>query len=193
MGQSTEEVTQDIEATRRELSRDVDELTDKVSPGRVVQRRKEAAKNRLSSIRDRVMGGASDAKHSASSAGGSVTDSVTGTASGAVDMIQDRTEGNPLAAGLIAFGAGMLIASLIPATEKETDAAKHAVDTAKEYGEPLMDEAKSIGQDMGQNLKESATQAASEVKSTAQDSVQYVKEEAQSSAQNVKDQASDQN
>jgi ElaB/YqjD/DUF883 family membrane-anchored ribosome-binding protein len=185
MGQSTEELTQDIEATRRELSRDVDELGDKVSPSRVVQRRKEAAKSRLGSIRDKVMGSASDGKHSASSAGTSVSD----TASGAVDTIQDKTEGNPLAAGLIAFGAGMLIASLIPASEKETEAARRAVDAAKEHGQPVLDEAKSIGQDMGQNLKETATQAASDVQSTAQDSAQRVKDEGKSSAQTVKSDA----
>jgi hypothetical protein len=50
----------DIEATRASLSRDIDELTDKVNPTRVVERRKEAAKGRLGSIRDKVMGAAPD-------------------------------------------------------------------------------------------------------------------------------------
>jgi hypothetical protein len=39
----------DIEETRANLTRDIDELTDKVNPTRVVERRKEAAKGRLGS------------------------------------------------------------------------------------------------------------------------------------------------
>jgi len=200
----------DIEATRASLSRDIDELTDKVNPTRVVERRKEAAKGRLGSIRDKVMGAAPDlgavkshvpgvgsssgssgpgvaqrASGVASGVGGSVSD----TASGAVDTLGAKAQGNPLAAGLVAFGAGMLISALLPATEKETQVAQRAVDAAKEHGQPVLDEAKSVGQEIGQDLKESATQSAQQVAATAQDSAQTVKQEGQSSAQTVKDEA----
>ena len=33
--------------------------------------------------------------------------------------VKRKTQGNPLAAGVIAFGLGMLVSSLIPSTEKE--------------------------------------------------------------------------
>ena len=197
MGQDTEGLTTtpaDIDATRSNLSRDIDELTDKVSPSRVVERRKEAAKGRLGSIRDTVMGaspiggsgGGGGVGSKVSDAAGSVSD----TTGGALDAVGSRAQGNPLAAGLVAFGAGMLISALIPASEKEAKLAQRAVDAAKEHGQPVVDEAKSVGQQMGEELKGSAVESAQQVKETAQDSVDNVKQEGQSSAQTVKDQAS---
>jgi ElaB/YqjD/DUF883 family membrane-anchored ribosome-binding protein len=191
MGQNAEELSTtpaDIEATRADLSRNLDELTDKVSPQRVVERRKEAAKSSLASVRDKVMGSAQDAKAnlgSGSGAAGSVKDS----AQAAAGTVGSATAGNPLTAGLVAFGAGMLVSALLPASKQETEAARNVVDAAKEHGQPLVDEAKSVGQEMGQELGESAAQAAQQVKSQAQDSVENVKQEGQSSVDQVKDQA----
>lgn len=197
MGTQPEELSTspaDIEATRADLSRNIDELTDKVSPQRVMQRRKDAAKGRLSSIREKVMGTASTTGSQVSSAGSGIGDSasgavgsVTDSAQGAVGTVQSRTQGNPLAAGMVAFGAGMLISALIPSSDKEAQAAQRMVDTAKEQG--FVDEVGSVGQEMGQNLKEAATEAAEEVKSTAQDSAETVAQEGQSSAQTVRDQS----
>jgi gas vesicle protein len=204
MGQDTEGLTTtptDIDATRANLSRDIDELTDKVSPGRVVERRKEAAKGRIGSIRDKVMGASPLSSSGGTggsgvggvgSVGSKVSDaagSVSDTAGGALHAAGSRAQGNPLAAGLVAFGAGMLISALIPASEKEAQVAQRAVETAKEHGQPVVDEAKSVGQQMGQDLKDSATESAQHVKETAQDSVENVKQQGQSSAQTVKEQA----
>jgi gas vesicle protein len=199
----------DIEATRASLSRDIDELTDKVSPARVVDRRKEAVKGRLGSVRDSVMGAAPDlgavkdklpGSGSGSGSGGSsgpglserasgAASSASGAASGAVDTLGARAQGNPLAAGLVAFGAGMLLSALIPASEKEARVAGQALEVAKEHGQPVLEEAKSVGQQIGADLKESATESAQQVKDTAQESVATVQAEGQSSAQTVKDDA----
>lgn len=198
MGQDTEELTTtpaDIAATRENLSRDIDELADKVSPARVVDRRMEAAKGRFGSVKEKVMGAVPTPSSSSGSGGGigdavsSAKGSVSDTASGAVGAVESRTQGNPLAAGVVAFGAGMLISALIPPSEKEAEVAQRAVEAAKEHAQPLVDEAKSVGQQMGQDLKESATQSAQEVKATAESSVQNVRQEGQSSAQAVKDEA----
>lgn len=192
MGQSTEELTSQIEDTRGRMASDLDALQDKVSPSAIVQRRKEATKNRIGSVRDRVMG-------AASSAGGTVSDkmpspsgvvgSVQGGAQSGVSSAQDRVQGSPLAAGVVAFGAGMVIASLFPATSREADAAHRVVETAKDKGQPLMDEAKAAGQELGQDLKDRATEAAQQVKDSATESAQQVKDEAQSSAESVKSEA----
>ncbi|MCW2711438.1 MAG: hypothetical protein JWP24_1632 [Marmoricola sp.] len=197
MGQNAEELSTtpaDIEATRADLSRNLDELTDKVSPQRVVERRKEAAKSSLASVRDKVMGSAQDAKASLGSGSGSgsgsgAAGSVKDSAQAAAGTVGSATAGNPLTAGLVAFGAGMLVSALLPASKQETEAARNVVDAAKEHGQPLVDEAKSVGQEMGQDLGESAAQAAQQVKSQAQDSVENVKQEGQSSVDQVKDQA----
>ncbi len=200
MGQGTEEPLtekeRDIEATRARLARDTDELGDKLSPHRMVQRRTEAAKGRLGSMRDRVMGSASSAGDTVTSAGSSVSSGAAGAAStvgdrmgDAAHMAQARTQGNPLAAGLVAFGAGMVVSALLPPTEKEKQLGEAAVDTAREHGQPVVEEAKSMGQEVGQNLKDSAKEAAEEVTSTAQDSAETVKQETRSSAESVTDEA----
>ena len=192
MGQDAEELTTtpaDIEATRSNLTRDIDELTDKVSPSRA--RPPEGGgqgPHRL--LRDKVMGSAADAGGSLSGTASSATGSISDTATGAINGLESRTQGNPLAAGVVAFGAGMLISALIPASEKEAQAAQKLTQVAKDQGQPLIDEAKSVGQDMATDLKESAADSAQQVQATAQDSVEAVKQEGQSSAQTVKDEAS---
>ena len=192
MGQNAEELTTtpaDIEATRSSLTRDIDELTDKVSPSRAIDRRKEAAKGRLGSLRDKVMGPTTHAGSSLSGTASSATDSISGAATGALSGLETRAQGNPLAAGVVAFGAGMLISALIPATEKETQAAQKLAQVAKEQGQPLIAEAKSMGQDMAADLQDSAADSAQRVQAAAQDSVETVKQEGQSSAQTVKNEA----
>jgi hypothetical protein len=166
MGTSTEELNDDIARTRAELSQDVDALQDKVSPTAILERRKSAVRDRLASAKDKVMGGGQEAAHG-----------VSGATSGAGSAIEGRVEGSPLAAGLVAFGAGMVIAGLIPATKAEAQGALRLKDAAQEHGQPVMDEAKSAAQEVGEQLKDKATQAAQEVKASAQDSADRVKDE----------------
>jgi ElaB/YqjD/DUF883 family membrane-anchored ribosome-binding protein len=190
MGQSTEELSQDIAETRQSMTANVDALQDKVSPSAIVERRKQAARGRMLGVRDRVMGTAHSVRSSAGDTAGSTTGSVKDSAQSAVSGAQDRVEGSPLAAGLVAFGAGMLISALIPASEKEAVAAGHVVDAAKEHGQPVMDQAKSMAQDVAQDVKQTATQAAQEVKDTATDSAERVKSEGKSGVGEVRSQTS---
>lgn len=183
MGESTEELNADIENTRQDLSRNLDALEDRVSPNRIIERRKEAARGRITGLKDKVMGSARNSTSSVGDQASSAASSVQSSAHGAMSTVEEKTEGNPLAAGLIAFGAGALVASMLPASKHEERAAQQVVEKAKDSG--VVDEAKSMGQEMGSNLKDSATEAAEEVKSTAKDSAQNVKEEGQSSAQRV--------
>ncbi|CAA9324880.1 MAG: hypothetical protein AVDCRST_MAG48-2855, partial [uncultured Friedmanniella sp.] len=94
-------------------------------------------------VSDKVHG-ATDAAHGAGgSAAGSAQDaaaSARGALSSAGDTVSDapalarrKAQGNPLAAGLVAFGAGLLISSLIPASTKERELA----DTVKDKAQPL--------------------------------------------------------
>lgn len=195
MGQATEEqLTGQIAGTRQELSRDVDALYDKVSPSRVIERRKTAMRGRLSSMKDSVMGTASSAGDSAHGAADSVkgaassaTSAVTDGAQSAVSTIERQTQGAPLAAGMVAFGAGMIISALIPASEKEAQAAQRLTEAVKDS--PVVDEVKAAGQEVGQHLKESATEAVQEVRSSAQESAANLKDEGQSAAQAVREEA----
>jgi hypothetical protein len=189
MGQSAEELTSQIEDTRERMAGNLDTLQDRVSPSAIVERRKQAARDRVSSVKDKVMGTAHGAKDSVSSAASSASSGVSGTGSNVASTAQDQFQGAPLAAGLVAFGAGVVLASLLPASRMEAEAAHRVVETAKEH-QDVLDDAKSAGQEIVQNLKDTAMDAAQKVKDSAQESAQSVKEEGQSSAQSVKDDAS---
>ena len=104
-------------------------------------------------------------------------------------MVRRRTEGNPLAAGLIAFGAGWLLASLIPASEPEQQAASQVKDFATEQGRPVAQQLGEAGQQAAQQLRESAQERVEYVKDTATDAASTVASEAHSAASDVKGQA----
>lgn len=195
MGQSTEELRAEIEQTRQSMTTDVDALQDRVSPSAIVERRKQAARGRMLGVRDKVMGTAHGVRSSTSGTAGSArgsaagaVDSVRGTAHDTVDVAQDKVQGAPLAAGLVAFGAGMIVSALIPASEKEAVAAGHVVDAAKEHGQPVVDQARSVTQDVAAEVKDTATQAAQEVKDSASDSAATVRSEGQSGVDEVRSQ-----
>jgi gas vesicle protein len=193
MGQSAEELTSQIEDTRERMAGNLDTLQDRVSPSAIVERRKQAARDRVTSVKDKVMGSAHSAKDSvssaASSAASSASSGVSGTGSSVASSAQGQFQGAPLAAGLVAFGAGVVLAALLPASRLEAEAAHRVVETAKEH-QGALDDARSAGQEIVANLKETATEAAQQVKDSAQESAQTVKDEGQSSAQSVKDDAS---
>ena len=196
-----------IEDTRRELSYDVDALNEKVNPARVVDRRVSAAKGKMSRAKEKVMGTAHDTTSSAHGKASDTMGSVQGAASSAVGTVQDaassaagavqqapdqmirQTQGNPLAAGLIAFGVGWLVSSLMPASEKEKQLAQQAESAVKEHKDAILEPAKQMAQEIGDELKPAAQQAVEEVKSTAQDAAETVKSEGQSAAQDVQGQA----
>ena len=181
MSDSPEEIRARIEASRLELSSDVDALADKVTPSKIAERQTEKVKGALGGIRDRFMGAASDAQSSASDAGGNVGDAVSGQA----QRVADKASGNPFAVGLIAFGVGLLVSSLIPASTKEKEVAANIKDQAQPLVENVTDAAKEVAG----NLKEPAQQAAAAVKDTATEAVGTVKSEATDATSDLKDSA----
>jgi hypothetical protein len=178
MGQTTEELTTEIADTRENLAADLDAFQDRVSPQAIMDRRKAAARSRLSGLRSRVMG-SSDSGPSAGA-----TEKVQGAAGDAAGTAQSKVEGSPLTAGAIAFGFGMVIAAALPATETEAQASGRLVDAAHDQG--AVDAAKAAGQDLASGLKESAGQAAQQVAETAKDSAATVRDEGQASAERVR-------
>jgi hypothetical protein len=189
-------IRRQIEDTRRELSYDVDALNEKVNPARVMDRRVTAAKGRMTRMKERVMGSAHDSSSHAQGVASNAAGSVQGAASSAVetvqqtpDMVVRQTQGNPMAAGLIAFGVGWLVSSLLPATERERQLAQQAETAVRENKDALLAPAKQVAQEIGEELKPAAQQAVDEVKATAQDAAQTVKAEGQSAAEDVKGQA----
>jgi uncharacterized protein YjbJ (UPF0337 family) len=179
--QTPEEIRLEIERTRAELASDVDTLHQKVSPSAIAHRRTEAVKDRLSNVKEKVMGSASSATGKASSG----LQSATGTTKGAPQAVRQQTQGNPLAAGVIAFGAGWLVSSLLPSSDKEKQATMQAKDKVSEHSDTLTAPLKEAAQGAKENLQPHAQHAAESIKSTATDAADTVKGEAQSAKDNV--------
>ncbi len=167
-----------IEATRQKTALDVDALADKVSPSNIADRQKEKVKDRVRSARESVMGAAGSAKDALPGSGsaGSVKDSAVVTA-----------KGHPMVVGLIAFGAGWLLSSLLPTTSSERELSS----TVKDKAAPLVDAAKDAAKDTAQQLKEPAQDAAAHLKETAQDAAGTVKQQGQDAASDVRGTAAD--
>ena len=150
--------------------------------------------DRASAAKDAVTDKAYAARDAVTDKAYAAKDTVSEKASDAADAVREaptavkrKTQGNPLAAGVIAFGLGMLVSSLIPSSEKE----RQAVSTLQENLEPVKQKATEVARDVGESLKPAAQEAAESVKSTAQEGVESVKQEGQAAAQDVKDQARD--
>ncbi len=181
MGQSADQIRRDIEQTRHDLGETIDEVADRANPKHIAKRGKNRMTKGMHSARDKVMGSAEEAVHKA----------------------EGQAKGNPLAAGLIALGGGLLAASLLPSSKPERQAAqtlaheaqplaKQAKSEAKHVGQQLTQEVKHSAQDATQHVKEQAQQSAQEVKKDASSSAQHVRGEAQHAAQDVKHQAESQ-
>jgi hypothetical protein len=196
VGKEPDEIRAEIERTRQELGQDVDLLTEKMSPTRVVERRVERAKGAVGGVKERIMGSASegassagDRISSATSTVGSAAASVRGGASAAPDVVRRRAEGNPLAAGVIAFGVGWLVSSLLPTTEREQQAASQVKEKAGEVAQPVAEELRSAATDVKENLQEPAQQAVQSVKETATEAAGAVREQTKSASSDVADTA----
>ena len=217
-----EQIRREIDRTQAALSQDVDALTDKVTPGKIVERRVDRARDAATKLKEKVMG--SDPHGSGGYGGGGVrsaasqtADRVSGTASSAASSVQDaaasaagtvqdaastaadavqqapqairrQTRGNPLAAGLIAFGAGWLVSSLLPASRREQELADQAKQVAQEKVQPVLQQ---VAGEVGDNLREPAQQAVDSVKATAQDAKETVADEGRSAAQDVSGRSQD--
>jgi Protein of unknown function (DUF3618) len=205
VGQSPEELRREIEQTRVGMSENLDAIGDRVSPGRIVERRRNRFRNSVYSVRERVMGvpssvGSTLSERSPSMPSVGVGDRVSGAGEAlrsAPETARSTAQGNPLLAGTVAFGAGFVAAAVFKGTEAEARAAS----TLQEKAEPLKEEATSIarevassvqesGQQAAEQLKESATQSAEQVKQTAQAKAEETKGAGTSAAEEVKNQAS---
>lgn len=209
-----EQIRREIERTQAALSQDVDALTEKVTPGKIVERRVDRARDAATRLKEKVMGsdpygnqhGAGGYAGDVRSAASTATDRASGTASSAASSVQDaassaagavqdapaairrQTRGNPLAAGIIAFGAGWLVSSLLPASRREQELADQAKQVAQEKVQPVVQQ---VASEVGDNLREPAQQAVASVRSTAQDAKDTVTDEGRSAAQDVQGRAQD--
>lgn len=220
MGQSPEQIRHDIERTREGMDETLGHIEDRVTPSRVLHRRTEKVRGAWGSVRDRVMGSAHDAGNQgsqltdqASARLGQASDEASATLQRAGDQVsstfhqatdeasqrleqaqragRDQFQGNPLAAGLVAFGLGALVGSLLPETEKEHELAEQAKDRLEPVTEGVTAELKSAGQEVAEDMKQEAQQAVEETKQTVADAAETVKGDAKGAADHVRDESQD--
>jgi gas vesicle protein len=221
MGKTAEELRWEIDQKRSDLTRDFDAIGDRVSPGRMVERQTEAVKSRFRSMKESVMGTADDlggrahdrtidvrgqvggTAHDVKDSAADLAHSAQSTVQSAAervgdvpDLVKHQAEGNPLAAGLVAFGIGLLAASVLPESRRERRLARkvepqlqQAAAAAGETGRQLAEELKPVAQEHAANLQDSARESVQQVADQAKGTAQSVAQDARSSAENVKDAA----
>lgn len=179
MGTRAEELRQQIESTRSDMTDTLNQVGEQVSPRRIAQRQTATAKRRMQDMRERVMGSAQAVSGSAHSAVEAVHQAPEATAR--------KAQGNPLAAGLIMFGFGLLIGSLVRSTEPEQELATAVVDKAR----PAVESLREAGEEVAHQAKERASEAVDEVKGATQQAVSGLQEAAGGAAEEIKQSASD--
>jgi hypothetical protein len=189
MGTSEAQLRREAEQDRDRMSDTLEAIGDRLSPERVVERRKAAIGQGFKRVRESVMGSPSYVEPSTQRMRQGAHD-MKDAARGAAEKVQhapealaDQTRGNPIAAGIVAFGVGMLVATAFPKTRTEQqllETARPSLDRAKE-------ELRDTGREFGSDVKQHAQEAADQVKSAGAEAAQNVKEEARTSAQRVSD------
>jgi hypothetical protein len=178
-------IREEIQRTRDNLSADVDALAYKASPSRMVHGRTDQIRGAVRSAKDKVMGVASDAGDQTSSAASVVSDTTTSAAG----KVKHAAEGNPLAAGLVVFGAAWLISSLIPRSNTEHQAAQAVRTAVQEHAGPVTEALADAGHGLQENLREPVRAAADSVKGSVVDAAHAVKDDTKTAAQEVRSDA----
>ncbi len=143
-----------------------------------------------SGVADRASGVATAVQERASDVAAAVQERASDVAERvqqAPQAIKNQTRGNPLMAGAVAFGAGVVVAYALPASQDERKLARSVAQSP--LVDKVRDEAKQVAQEVVSEVKESATQQMQDLQGDAQRQVQELKEDASQHAQEVKDAA----
>jgi hypothetical protein len=167
MAQTTDALEADIAHTREDASAAMGAIGDQLSPRRAVNVGKQRLRQWIRSAREGVMGSASDVEGHAGKGGAEGSGVMTG-----------QSQGNPLAAGIIAFGVGLLAGSIAPPTKVEQKGLVAIADKA----EPAMSAAIQTASELGHGLQKSTEQAASQLGGVITDAGQQIVEQTQASS-----------
>ncbi|HEX3540364.1 MAG TPA: DUF3618 domain-containing protein [Acidimicrobiales bacterium] len=213
---TTDEVRRDIERVRGDLGQTLEELGDRVAPAKVVARTKENVAEKVEEVKEKVSparvarrqgdklrdgfrhlmgfgdgsGGGYPAGQPGDDHGGRAGDAARpalGSFQDAPHAARQRAEGNPLAAGLLSFAAGFLLASILPPTERE----QQLTDRLQEGFKPIAQEATEKGKQLAQELGQSARQSLEQVKDVATDATERIKAEATGTVEEVKSESTE--
>lgn len=201
MAQESKEIREEIERTRYNMGYTLDEIENRVVPGRVIDRQKAKAKARVIDVRDRVMGVGHDIADGVRSTASNASDRASSAEMSATDAVKQgpqkakqQTQGHPLVAGAVAAGIGFLVSVAFPGSKSEAKAAQHLQQEIEPLKDDLTDAAKEIagnmkeeGQQGARQLKESAMESGEHLKQAAREAAEQTKQAGKDAAQDVKD------
>ena len=104
-------------------------------------------------------------------------------------MAKERTRGNPLGAGVVAFGVGLVVASLLPSAPVERTAGRRVREHAGEVTEPLKRVAAEPAQRLAAETGDTARDAAQKVGDATADAAHTTAQQAREQGQDVADHA----
>jgi hypothetical protein len=210
MADDTRALRERIEERRSDISETVEQIENRIMPGRIMARRSDRVRRTVSGWKDAVFGsdggsvaltdpwdayGASRrtpgpghdeslverAGAVATSARAAVGDSVHE----APAAVRQRTTGNPVTAGAIALGVGWIIGSSMPKTEREQAVARRVEPALTEAAHAVVEEGKAAVDD----LSEPAREALSRVEQTGAEVAAELRDDAKQAARTVREQA----
>ena len=167
-----------IEETRASLSDNVDELADQANPAHIAHRQVDKARRAGSRLLDRVLGTAEDVRDVAVDKAHDLAAGVREAGDNLTDL-PDRA--GRQAAGVVAFGIGLLLAAAFPASRKEQELAE----AVKEKAQPLTDKVTEAAHEVADNLAEPAAQAMDTLKESAGEAVRTVREEGSAAVDDI--------
>ncbi|HEU5082591.1 MAG TPA: hypothetical protein VFU14_04570 [Acidimicrobiales bacterium] len=180
MATRSDELTDQIRTTRTRMDRTLDDIGERAGPGRLTARVKDA----VATTKDTVMGAAAGTGQHLAETGSDVAGTV-----------RQQGRGNPLAAGLVAFGAGLLAGSVLPESRTEHALAREVQSKAQApIREQVKQSASAVADQVGDRVDEAKETIAQEahvakdaVASDAAERKHAVEEHAHSAAEDVRD------
>jgi hypothetical protein len=163
MATETDRIKAEIEATRKDLARDVDRLTEQASPGRLAGRPLERLRSGVTSLTERVMGASSEAASTVAGAVGDAASDAGAAVAKGPKKLAGIAKGSPVAVGVIAFGGGLLAAALL----RESDAERRAVRQLAETLGPAVEPLQQAGLALAGDVRATVESAAGEVRTAA--------------------------
>jgi hypothetical protein len=149
----------------------------------------QSARGTAESAAQSARGTADSAVHSVGDAAEKAGHSMRDAAGSARQRQHEMTQGSPLAAGLIVFGLGVLVSSLMPPSPQERHTAGRVKGKVTEHSEGIKQQVAGAAHQAQENLRQPAQQAMDSVKSRTAQGASAVQEQGRAAAQDVQGQA----
>jgi gas vesicle protein len=192
VGATETELRREADIQRARMGETLEAIGDRLSPPRMVERRKAAVGQTFRNMKERVMGSPdyeepmsqrlSDRAGDAMETAGDTLQAAKDNVQHAPEAIADQTRGNPIAAGIVAFGAGMLLATVFPESSTE----QRLVGQAQPQLHHAAEQAKEMGRGVASDARDEAQRAGDAVKAKGSDATQNVRDQAKSSTEEIR-------